>query len=290
MTCLSLWYNDWPLSRTFDSPASDWTYHPTVCFDTWPCAWTRSFTASASRVAPLYIKTAEALPATSSDMTHVRRHWPQQWLNPLWWQKRLSVYLHRNSLLACPSAVCCAPGSLKWRRLSSDAASCQEIVTKGGHIASTCCCRHMGRIRCRVFDQSFFFFSFFLRPASAAAAAGRAAALRVWCLVIFDSKCWEIKTIHWLEWRFELFHRLVTILSFDKPSAQMRPTLFCVSFWVLFLHLHTDGLHVQDKVSKQNPPKKKAWDWVICWKKNIVENISRSNPCALSLGIVMLMC
>lgn len=164
MSCLSLWYNDWPLSRTFDSPASDWTYHPTVCFDTWLCAWTRSFTTSASRVAPLYIKTAEALPATSSDMTHVRRHWPQQWLNPLWWQKRLSVYLHRNSLLACPSAVCCAPGSLKWRRLSSDAASCQEIVTKGGHIASTCCCRHMGRIRCRVFDQSFSFLSFFVQP------------------------------------------------------------------------------------------------------------------------------
>lgn len=288
MSCLSLWYNDWPLSRTFDSPASDWTYHPTVCFDTWLCAWTRSFTTSASRVAPLYIKTAEALPATSSDMTHVRRHWPQQWLNPLWWQKRLSVYLHRNSLLACPSAVCCAPGSLKWRRLSSDAASCQEIVTKGGHIASTCCCRHMGRIRCRVFDQSFFFFlSFFVQPQQQQRLDVQLHwGFGVWWFLI-QSVGRSKPSIGWGE---DLFHRLVTILSFDKLSAQMRPTLFCVSFWVLFLHLHTDGLHVQDKVSKQNPPKKKAWDWVICWKKNIVENISRSNPCALSLGIVMLMC
>ena len=55
--------------------------------------------------------------------------------------KCLSVYLHQGSLLACPSVVCAASGSLKSLGHSGDAASCPECVKNGGHIGNTCCSR-----------------------------------------------------------------------------------------------------------------------------------------------------
>lgn len=105
--------------------------------------------------APLYIKTTNTLPATSSDMTHVRQRWPQQWLN-LFDGKMLECLFTSGSLLACPSVVCATAGSLKSSRRSGDAASRPGSAKRGGHIGSTCCWRHMGRIRHRVFDQGAF--------------------------------------------------------------------------------------------------------------------------------------
>lgn len=61
---------------------------------------------------PLYIKTTNALPAASSNMTHVRKHWPQQQLG-LFEGETLKCLFTSGGLLACPSVVCDAPGSLK---------------------------------------------------------------------------------------------------------------------------------------------------------------------------------
>lgn len=57
-----------------------------------------------SRKAPMYIKTANTLPAISSNMTHGRQRWPQQWLDPFD-GKTLECLFTSGSLLAGP--VCC---------------------------------------------------------------------------------------------------------------------------------------------------------------------------------------
>lgn len=85
--------------------------------------------------APLYIKTASTLPATSSDMTHARQRWPQQWLSSFD-GKTLECLFTSGGLLACPSAF--------WSRhgRSGDAASrpgsAKGERERGGHIGSTC--------------------------------------------------------------------------------------------------------------------------------------------------------
>lgn len=85
------------------------------CFDTrlWSmeaeqCGWTHApfppQPLKRSRKAPMYIKTANTLPAISSNMTHGRQRWPQQWLNPFD-GKTLECLFTSGSLLAGP--VCC---------------------------------------------------------------------------------------------------------------------------------------------------------------------------------------
>lgn len=85
--------------------------------------------------APLYIKTASTLPATSSDMTHARQRWPQQWLSSFD-GKTLECLFTSGGLLACPSAFWSCHGR------SGDAASrpgsAKGERERGGHIGSTC--------------------------------------------------------------------------------------------------------------------------------------------------------
>lgn len=54
--------------------------------------------------APMYIKTANTLPAISSNMTHARQHWPQQWLN-LFDGKNAWVFIYIGQPPRLP--VCC---------------------------------------------------------------------------------------------------------------------------------------------------------------------------------------
>lgn len=106
---------------------------------------------------------------------HVRQHWPQQWLN-LFDGKMLECVFTSGRLLACPSVVRGTPGSLKSSGCTGDAASRPESAKS---IGSTCC-RHMGRIRHRVFDQGEFL-------TLMAEEDGHAAVL--WFFDLSDAKC-----------------------------------------------------------------------------------------------------
>lgn len=61
--------------------------------------------------APMYIKTANTLPAPSSNMIHVRQRWPQQWLDLFDGKMLECLFTSGSPLLACQSVAWL--GSLK---------------------------------------------------------------------------------------------------------------------------------------------------------------------------------